>query len=177
MFDVALPASQAWVFLPLIVPLALWAIYTDLKHMKILNMCVVALFAGFVVLGPFALSLEEYAWRFAHFGIVLLAGFILSSLGVFGAGDAKFAAAMAPFIVASDAVFVMFLVAMSAVMLLIVHRIARRVPGIVNATPDWASWDTGRNSTLKQTFPYGLGLSSGLIIYMLLGITQSASGF
>lgn len=176
MFDVALPAAQAWIFLPLVVPLALWAIYTDLKDLKILNICVLALFAGFVVLGPFALPLDEYAWRFAHFGIVLLAGFILSILGLFGAGDAKFAAAMAPFVVAADALLVMFLVATSAVVFLILHRIARRVPAVVNATPHWASWDTGRKSTMKQVFPYGLGLSTGLLVYMVLGITQSAPG-
>ncbi|MEJ6392446.1 prepilin peptidase [Gymnodinialimonas sp. 2305UL16-5] len=173
-FDVSLTAAQAWVFLPFVVPMALWAIYTDLKDLKILNVCVLTLFAGFVVLGPFALPLEEYAWRFTHMGVVLVIGFLLSAVGVFGAGDAKFAAAAAPFVAAQDAMIVLFIVANSALVFMILHRIARRVPALVNATPDWASWNTGRKSALKQVFPYGLGLSTGMIIYMILGVTNSA---
>ncbi len=164
-FDVALTTTQAWIFLPVVLPIALWAIYTDLKDMKILNITVLALLAGFVVLGPFALSLEEYAWRFAHFGIVLVIGFFASALLGIGAGDAKFAAAMAPFVAASDAGLVAMLVAFSALIGLILHRMARSVPAIVGATPEWVSWQQ------DKVFPYGVGLSSGLLIYFFIGIS------
>lgn len=173
-FDVALTASQAWIFLPLALPIALWAIYTDLSELKIKNICVLALFAGFVVLGPFALPFEEYAWRYAHLVVVLAVGFVLSSVGVLGAGDAKFSAAMAPFIAVSDAAMVLLIVTTSAFAFMIVHQVARRIPGVVAATPNWASWDTGRKSLRKQAFPYGVGISTGLIVYMVLGITGTA---
>jgi hypothetical protein len=101
--EVTLSAAQAWIFLPLALPIALWACYTDITEFKIKNVTVLALLGGFVVLGPIALGFEEYAWRFTHFGVVLLVGFILSAVMGIGAGDAKFAAAMAPFIALSDA--------------------------------------------------------------------------
>lgn len=173
-FDVVLTASQAWIFLPICLPIALWAIYTDLAELKIKNVAVMALFAGFVVLGLFALPLPEYAWRFSHFAVVLLIGFVLSSIGILGAGDAKFAAAMAPFIALPDAMLVLGIVTMSALAFMIVHQFAKRIPAVTAATPNWASWDTGRRSIRKQAFPYGVGISTGLIVYMILGITGTA---
>ncbi|MEJ6391519.1 A24 family peptidase [Gymnodinialimonas ulvae] len=173
-FDVALTASQAWIFLPICLPIALWAIYTDLTELKIKNVAVTALFAGFIVLGLFALPLPEYAWRFSHFGVVLLIGFVLSAIGILGAGDAKFAAAMAPFIALPDAMLVLAIITMSAFAFMIVHQIAKRIPAVTAATPGWASWDTGRRSIGKQAFPYGIGISTGLIVYMILGITGTA---
>jgi hypothetical protein len=57
---------------------------------------------------------------------------------------------------------------------MILHQSARRIPAVVNATPNWASWDVGRRSLSKQAFPYGLGLSTGLIVYLALGLTGTA---
>ncbi len=173
-FDVALTASQAWIFMPLCLPIALWAIYTDLTELKIKNVAVVALFAGFVVLGLFALPLDEYAWRFSHMAVVLVVGFLLSAIGILGAGDAKFAAAMAPFIALPDAMLVLLIVTMSAFAFMIVHQVAKRIPGVVSATPGWKSWQTGGKGLRKQAFPYGVGISTGLIVYMILGISGTA---
>ena len=72
--EVTLTAMQAWIFLPLALPIALWACYTDITEFKIKNVTVLALLAGFIVLGPFAMGWDEYAWRFAHFGVVLAVG-------------------------------------------------------------------------------------------------------
>jgi prepilin peptidase CpaA len=54
--EVTLTAAQAWIFLPLALPIALWACYTDITEFKIKNVTVLALLAGFIVLGPFALG-------------------------------------------------------------------------------------------------------------------------
>ena len=43
---------------------------------------------------------------------------------------------------------------------LIVHRIANATPPIRRMTPDWVSWD-------KRIFPFGLALSSILVIYLV----------
>lgn len=174
LFDVALTQAQALIFLPLVLPIALWAVYTDLTELKIRNICVISLLAGFVVLGPFALDLGDYAWRFAHVGVVLVIGFLLSIAGILGAGDAKFAAAMAPFVALSDGLLVLLIVTTSAFVFMIVHQIAKRIPAVVNATPHWASWDTGRRSVTKQAFPYGIGLSTGLVVYIALGLAGAA---
>ena len=164
---VSITAAQAWIFLPLVLPICLWAMATDLKFMAIRNMAVLALLAGFVVLGPFALPLGDYLWRYAHFAVILGIGFLLWVLpGIgFGAGDAKFAAAMAPFIAASDwAVFVMIL-SLTSIFGVLLHRLAKRVPVIVNATPDWQSWQE------NQAFPWGVSLASALILYIMLGFS------
>ena len=65
--EVTLTAMQAWIFLPLALPIALWACYTDITEFKIKNVTVLALLAGFIVLGPFAMGWDEYAWRFRAF--------------------------------------------------------------------------------------------------------------
>ena len=166
-FAVSLTAQQALIFLPVVLPICLWAMATDLKYMKIKNYAVLALLVGFAVLGLFAFPLGEYFWRYAHFAVVLGIGFLLWILpGIgFGAGDAKFAAALAPFIAASDwAIFLMILSATS-IAGVILHRLAKRMPVIVNATPDWQSWEE------TQAFPWGVSLASALVFYLLLGLS------
>lgn len=173
-FDVALTASQAWIFLPICLPIALWAVYTDLTEMKIKNIAVLALFAGFVVLGLFALPFDEYAWRFAHMGVVLLAGFILSSIGLMGAGDAKYLAAMAPFVALPDAFLVVTIIATSAVFFLVLLSMIGKIPSVTAATPHWKAWQNEGKSLRKREFPYGFGISTGLIVYIILGLTGTA---
>ena len=101
--------STALWFLPFVIPIALWVAWSDMSSMKIPNKAVLALMAVFVVVGLVALPFTDYLWRYAHFAVVLVITFVLSSLGLLGAGDAKFAAAMAPFIALSDWSFFMFL--------------------------------------------------------------------
>jgi len=64
--------------------------------MKIPNVAVVALIASYAVLGLIALPFEQYLWHWTHFVVILILGFIGNAFGLFGAGDAKFAAAAAP---------------------------------------------------------------------------------
>jgi prepilin peptidase CpaA len=64
---VTLTTAQAWIFLPLALPIALWACYTDVTEFKIKNVTVLALLAGFVVLGPFALELGRLRVAFRAF--------------------------------------------------------------------------------------------------------------
>jgi prepilin peptidase CpaA len=166
-FAVSLTAHQALIFLPFVLPICLWAMVTDLKHMIIKNYAVLALMAGFVVLGPFAfLTWEAYFWRYAHFAVVLGIGFTLWVSGIgFGAGDAKFAAAIAPFVAADDWAIFLVILSGTGVVGLILHRIAKRMPVIVNATPGWRSWEE------KKTFPWGVALATALLFYLTLGFS------
>lgn len=167
-FSVSLTAQQALIFLPFVLPICLWAIVTDLKHMLIKNYAVLAMMAGFVVLGAFAFpTWGEYFWRYAHFAAILTVGFLLWMLpgSGFGAGDAKFAAALAPFVAASDWAVFLMLLSITSIVGVIAHRVAKRVPVIVNATPEWQSWQE------KQMFPWGVSLATALILYLLLGFS------
>ncbi len=151
----------ALVFLPFVVPIALWVVWSDLSRMKIPNKSVVALTAVFAVVGLFALPLEDYLWRWLHLVVVLVIGFVMNVMRMLGAGDAKFAAAMAPFVALSDATLVMMILAVMIVAGFILHRLAKNIDWLRAATPNWESWT-------RRDYPMGLSLGATLIVYLVL---------
>ena len=155
------PAAALW-FLPFTAPIAFYVAWSDMKFMKIPNKAVYALVAVFALVGLIALPFEAYMWLWLHLVTVLVIGFVMSTARLIGAGDAKFAAAMAPFIALGDAVQFCYL--FSAVLLagFATHRTARRIPAVVGALPDWESWNR------KKDFPMGLALGSALVIYLAI---------
>lgn len=155
-------AVQALWFLPFVAPICFYVAWCDMKYMKIPNRSVLLLTAVFAVVGLMALPIDAYLWRWVHLLVVLLAGFILSSVGQVGAGDAKFAAAMAPFIAREDALAVLMLFATILLAAFATHRTARMIPAVRTATPDWQSWERRRD------FPMGFALGGTLVIYFLL---------
>ncbi|MBO6854690.1 MAG: prepilin peptidase [Marivivens sp.] len=156
-----LTPEQALWFLPIVLPVSFYSAYTDLSRMKIRNHAVMALVAGFAVLGLFALPFEDYAWRWTHLVVVLIVGILGNAAGLFGAGDAKFAAAAAPFIALSDLTALMYLFSGCLITGYLAHRIVRASP-LRNLAPDWESWTSGRR------FPMGLPLGMTLSLYCLL---------
>ncbi len=158
----ALTQVTALWFLPFVLPICIWVAWNDMKFMKIPNKAVVALFAVFVVVGLIALPFEEYLWRMPHLVVILAIGFVANMAGLLGAGDAKFAAAMAPFIALGDAGLYMYLFAALLLVAFAGHRIFRAIPAVRRATPEWASWTS-------RKFPMGLALGGSLALYLLLG--------
>lgn len=154
-------ASALW-FLPFTIPIAVWVAWSDMATMKIPNKAVMALVAVFAVVGLIALPLEAYVWRWAHLAVVLVAGFIAATLGLLGAGDAKFAAAMAPFVALGDIGMFLFLFAAVTIGGFTAHRIARATPAVRRATPEWESWT-------RKDFPMGLCLAGVLVFYLAIG--------
>jgi prepilin peptidase CpaA len=134
-----------------------------MAHMKIPNLAVLALLASFAVLGPFVLPLAEYGWRWSHFALVLVLGFAMNMAGMIGAGDAKFAAAMAPFVAAADAAPMAYLFAAVLLAAFVSHRALRAVPALRRLAPGWKSWE-------RSDFPMGLALGGALGIYLVLCI-------
>lgn len=163
--------TAAW-FLPFVIPVAIWVVWSDLTTMKIPNKAVLALLAIFVVVGLVALPFDEYLWRYAHFGVVIAIGFVLSSIGIVGAGDAKFAAAMAPFIPLQDAGFFLFLLAGTSIAALILHLIIRYSP-LKKLFQGWESLaDESDKPIGKRRVPYGFGLSPALVFYFVLALIR-----
>lgn len=159
----ALTSSAALWFLPFALPISIWVAWNDMKFMKIPNMAVLALTLVFLVIGLIALPLEDYATRWLHLVAVLTIGFLLNMIGAIGAGDAKFAAAMAPFVALGDLRLLVFLLATVIVAAVVTHRLFRRFQGFRARTPDWASWS-------KSDFPMGLALGPTLMFYLLAGV-------
>ena len=146
--------------MPFALPISVWVAWNDMKYMKIPNKAVLALLAGFLIVGLIALpSFTEYSWRLLHFVVVLAIGFVLNMLGMIGAGDAKFAAAMAPFVVLGDATRFLVLFAVVLVAAFLTHRAFRNIPLLRSQTADWVSWTSNK-------FPMGLALGGALAAYL-----------
>ncbi|MGB3689700.1 MAG: prepilin peptidase [Jannaschia helgolandensis] len=157
---------QGFVFGLLSLPICLWVAYTDLTQMKIRNEAVLALFVTFVVSGIFLMPFTEYLWRYLHLAVILAVGFGLSTIRALGAGDAKFAAAMAPFVAAGDIAEVMILFAGLLVVTWVAHRLIRMIPAVRSATPGWKSWSEPKD------FPMGITLAATQLTYLGLAATQ-----
>jgi prepilin peptidase CpaA len=142
-------------------PVAAWVVLSDLKSMRIPNLAVLALLAVYALVGALTLPFAIWAWAWLHFAVILLLGFGLSLTGGFGAGDAKFAAAMAPFVALGDAQLFLMLLAAVALAGFVTHRLARRVSLVRAQTPHWESWE-------RAEFPMGLALAPALIFYLAL---------
>lgn len=156
-------------FLPPVTVIGLWVAWSDMKFMKIPNTAVLSLAAAYLLVGPVAFGGDWalYLWGVGLGLMTLVAGFIAATLRAFGAGDAKFAAAMAPFFADSSPAFVFVLFSGCLLGAFAAHRLARRLPAIRAAAPDWASWT-------HRKFPMGLALAGCLGFYLLLGLLNSA---
>lgn len=154
--------TAAW-FLPFVLPITIWVSWSDMATMKIPNKAVLSLLIVFAIVGLIALPFTEYLWRWSHFAVVLVIGFILTSLGLFGAGDSKYAAAIAPFIARPDIMAYFWILAGCIAAALILHRAARG-SRIRTMFPDWESWERRRD------FPMGLALAPSLLFYLALAL-------
>lgn len=163
--SLSLTFTQALWFLPLALPICVWVGLSDLRQMKIPNVAVLALTAVFLVAGLITLLMDEYLWRLAALAIVLAAGFLITALGLVGAGDSKFAAAMAPFIAPGDYMFFLALFSLVLIASYATYRGASRVPAVRRATPHWASWEQDKK------FPMGVALAGALVIYLAMGLS------
>ena len=84
-------------------PLCVYIFWMDMKHKKISNKSVWALFAVFVAVGLLTLSFEDFAWRFANYVVVFGVLFLMWMVRQVGAGDVKMAAVAALFVDRADA--------------------------------------------------------------------------
>ncbi|MEI4261093.1 prepilin peptidase [Roseovarius sp. D0-M9] len=160
-------AHSAMWFLPFALPICFWVALSDLRDMKIPNKAVMALAAVYLVIGLIALPLDVYAWRWVHLLVVLVAGIALNAIGALGAGDAKFAAAAAPFIAIGDLKLILMILAATAFFGFVIHRIVKHSP-MRRLAPHWISW------TREGKYPLGLSLGAALAIYLAQGALSGA---
>jgi len=164
MHDPILEPTDAMILLVPVLPIAIWAALSDLKRMKIPNASVLAMAAVWPLMGWYLVPMSAWLWGFALMAIVFVAGFLLYLTGTFGAGDAKFGAAMAGLFVGGNIGEILLIIFVCMVGSLFIHRVLRSLPVVRNATPDWESW------TKRRYFPFGLALSSIVIFYLLAAI-------
>jgi len=163
----ALSASVALWFLPFVLPICFYVAFTDLREMRITNQAVLALAGVFLIVGLIALPLPVYGARLVQMVAVLLIGIVLNGAGAIGAGDAKFAAAAAPFIAPSDLRLLLAIFAANLLAAFVTHRLAKYT-ALRRIAPGWKSWDMG------WKFPMGLSLGGTLAIYLGLGVAYGS---
>lgn len=156
-----------WPFLLVALPFCLYATWSDLKFMIIPNWLCLGLVGAFIVVGLVLLPLDVLGWQLLAGVIVLAATFLLNSFGIMGGGDAKMLAALAPYIAGPRVSDFLLIFAVCLLGSLALHRIAGAIPAIRRATPDWVSWNAGRN------FPMGTGISAALVIYLAMMASQT----
>lgn len=161
--------TQALSFLPFVLPIAIWVSWSDMKFMKIPNQAVLALAAVWLGVGFLVMPLEAWAWGWALLAIVMVIGFLANMVSLLGAGDAKFAAAMAPFFVLGDIRTTLGLFAACLLAAFVSHRVARRIPALKPLTTQWVSWT-------NKDFPMGLALSATLLFHLSLPIWALVRG-
>ncbi|MFD2174533.1 hypothetical protein [Rhodobacter lacus] len=154
-------SAAALVLLLAVTPICAWVVFTDLKFMKIRNAAVLALVAVFAVVGFLVLPLDVWAWRWVNLPVLLGIGLLLNIAAGVGMGDVKFATAAAPFFATAPNHVMLALILLQACVLsaFATHRIARAIPAVRAATPDWASWG-------HRKFPFGLVLVGTLTGYL-----------
>ena len=154
-----LTLTQALWLAPACLPLALWVALSDMQRMKIPNMASILMVAAWATLGFMAFPLDLWLWGWGFMAIGLVVGILGNMISMFGAGDATFAAAMAGVFVTADLRFALLVIAGSMLAALITHRLARNIPAVRRATPNWESWT-------RRDFPFGLALAGTLIFYV-----------
>lgn len=152
-------ALDAAIFLPFTLAIGIWVAWSDMKSMKIPNLAVLTLMGVWLVLGPILVEWNIWAWGLALGAMAMVVGFVGAALRLFGMGDAKFVAAMAPFFVQSSLQEVMIISAAVMLAALAAHRLWRAVPGLRALAPNWESWT-------HKDFPMGLALMGILNIYL-----------
>ncbi|MEM6576949.1 MAG: prepilin peptidase [Pseudomonadota bacterium] len=166
--DLTITSFSTVLFLPFVLPVCLWVMWSDLNAMKIPNSAVMTLAAIFVVVGLIAVPIwPDYPMRLAALGIMLVLGIVINGLGLMGAGDAKFIAAAAPFIAPGDLVFLAFIFTANLLAAFVTHRIAKYTP-LRAMAPHWESWERGKK------FPMGFALGSTLVLYLVAGAVFGA---
>lgn len=160
-------ATSALWFLPFVLPICLYVMFTDMAQMRITNQAVVALILVFVAVGLFVLPFETYLWRLLGFVIVLIVGVVLNAAGAMGAGDSKFLAAGAPYVALGDLRLLMALFMAILLAAVVTHRTAKHTP-LRRLAPDWVSWSHAKK------FPMGLALGATLAVYLILGAKYGA---
>lgn len=153
-----------------LIPLMVLAAWYDLKYLRIPNWLVLCVLALFVATGLWGLPLETFLWRLLYGVVFLVIGFVIFSLsnGKVGGGDMKLIAALIPFIVPSDAGYLLLILSVAAVFGIMVHRMIyamRRGEDL-----GWVALDQ------KIYFPVGLLIGITICIYFVGQVISRFSG-
>lgn len=161
-----------WVAFAAIVPLMVWAAWSDLKTLKIPNTLVLAVLGVYLVTGLWGLPTDVFLWRLFHGIGVLLIGFAAFSAGFIGGGDAKMAAALTPFIAPVDLGQFLILYGVVTLILLMALRLLMQMNR--HTDTGWLSIDQMKKPARERVFPMGLIFGVTMVIYLGAHVLKEA---
>jgi prepilin peptidase CpaA len=154
-----------WLAIAAMLPLMALTAWHDLKDLRIPNWLVLAVLGVFLVAGLWGLPFETYLWRLLAGAVVLAIGFALFAAGLIGGGDAKMAAALAPFVAAEDVPALLLLYAVVTLGLLLVLRLAMQLAR--RRPTGWRAVDQYARPARERVFPMGLVFAIAITLYLL----------
>ena len=166
MFDAApalSPDQAAWAAWLLVAPLAVWAIVSDLRAMRIPNRLNALLALAFLPVGLAALPLDAVAWRLAAGAGVLALGYAAFALGQMGGGDVKMLAASALWIAPERSGEALMLLSLALLVGLAAVTLLRRA-----APAGVAGWRGLDRRTAR--YPMGLSIGAALLAHLWLSL-------
>jgi prepilin peptidase CpaA len=161
-----------WLAIAAMLPLMSLCAWYDLKSLRIPNGLVLGVVGVFLIVGLWGLPFDAFVWRLGQGAAVLLVGFGLFSLGAVGGGDAKMAAALAPFVAAHDIGSVLLLYAVVTMVLLLVLRLTMQMAR--HRTTGWMAIDQYALPPRERVFPMGLIFAITTVVYLLAGASGVA---
>lgn len=149
---------QDWIFLFALLPFIWIAAYTDLHSMLLKNWMTATVALLFLPLGLALLPFDEFIYRL---GIMFAVGVVLTFMGLlkaFGMGDAKYIAALTPYIAPEDYFSVLLVLSFTNLFALGLIGAASRIAAVRALTPHWKSWSA-------KHLPMGLSISATALFY------------
>ena len=156
-----------WFATAAMLPLMLLTAWYDLKHLRIPNALALSVLAVFLVAGLWGLPLETFLWLLGAGAAVLAAGVAVFAAGLLGGGDAKMAAALAPFVAGEDVPSLLLLYAVVTLALLLALRLAMQLAR--HRPTGWLAVDQYARPARERVFPMGLILAITIMVYLLAG--------
>jgi prepilin peptidase CpaA len=153
-----------WLAIAAMLPLMVLTAWYDLKELRIPNWLALAVLAVFLAAGLSGLPIEAFLWRLGAGALVLAAGFVLFAAGLIGGGDAKMAAALAPFVAAEDLAALLLLYAVVTLALLLVLRLAMQLAR--HRPTGWRAIDQYARPPRERVFPMGLIFAIVVTLYL-----------
>lgn len=159
-----------WLSIAAMVPLMALCAWYDLRSLRIPNWLVLAVLGVFLVTGFWGLPSDVFVWRLVQGAALLLIGFGLFSAGFVGGGDAKMAAALAPFVALDDMLAVLTLYAVITLLLILSLWVAMQVAR--HRSTGWMAVDQYALPLRERVFPMGLIFAITIVVYLLAGAAQ-----
>lgn len=148
-----------------LVPVVLAGAASDLRHLKIRNLQVLAALGLFAVLAPFLLELHELPARLLAAGVGFAICFALFALRVIGGGDAKMLPAVLLFVPPDEMVLFLRLFAVALGVVSLGALVVQRSPAFRRI-----GWSSVRE---QRQVPVGVAIAASVL---LLALTMLVRG-